>query len=96
MRLRAWTGNALARLRDVLRWAYARLYEVPLREVLEGAWLRAGAAAAHGERELETALVWFDLLERLGEGAYDRATVMFALTQLYAAPKPGAANTSKS
>ncbi len=74
----------LRRLLETLGWGRARLYELPLREVIEGMWLRCGGVDAYRDEELLHAETWFDLLERLQRDAYDPRQLAEALNELYA------------
>ncbi len=74
----------LERLHAALRWARSRLYELPLREVLEGCWFRLGAADAYSPEALTHADAWFDLVEDMQTRAYDSAELGYALGELYA------------
>ncbi len=74
----------LERLRAALQWARGKLYELPLREVLEGCWFRLGAADAYCREALIHADAWFDLLEDMQTRAYDPTELGYALSELYA------------
>ncbi|MEM9620395.1 MAG: UvrD-helicase domain-containing protein [Pseudomonadota bacterium] len=94
--LSAWTADQLfpaalqngeahhKRLFAALQWAQAQLHEVPLREVLEGCWIRCGGMSAYTADEHRDARAWFDLVEDLQHAAYELETVTLALAELYA------------
>lgn len=65
-------------------WVTQKLYEVPLREVLEGFWYRCGGLAAYDEHERQHAHAWFELLDDLGSSAYESKLLTDALGSLFA------------
>ena len=77
--------DRLDRLRVALIWARSRLYEVPLREVLEGMWFRCGGSDAYPHDQWRHAIAWFSLLDELQTQAYEQAALEHALESLYAA-----------
>ena len=93
------SSSAAGRLIEAYTWGQKYLYEVPLREVLQGLWLRCGGAVAYqddgrhtpaadvdGSRieTLETAATFFDLIEDLKNEAYEPTYVEQALERLFA------------
>lgn len=76
---------SIERLLAALAWAGQRKYEVPLRELLVGFWLRCGGMVAYAHAELEDAAAWFDLIDDLGMAAYDNKLLEAALGALFAA-----------
>ena len=79
------TIPCLSRLLEAIAWAGQRRYEIPLRELLEGFWLRCGGVDAYARADLEDALAWFDLVDDLGMSAYDNSLLESALGALFAA-----------
>lgn len=78
--------SPLIRLKESLQWARPRMYEVPLREVVEGMWIRLGGIDAYSGDAVERAIFWLQLLEQLGDRAYESSTVHRAINGLYANP----------
>ncbi|XOV81820.1 MAG: UvrD-helicase domain-containing protein [bacterium] len=74
----------LQRLLTSLDWAKPRLYEIPLRELLEGFWQRCGGVHAYREQEQQDARAWFELVDDLGMAAYDTSALESALEVLFA------------
>ena len=83
-RISASQHGGIDRLLSALAWAKARLYEIPLCEVLEGCWIRLGGVDAYPESGLTHARRWFELIEELGDKAYAAERVEDALGRLYA------------
>ena len=81
----AETVPGIERLLASIAWARQRRYEIPLRELLEGFWLRCGGACAYAQADLADAQAWFDLLDDLGMSAYDNRLLESALGALFAA-----------
>ena len=75
---------ALDRLSSGLDWAQRHLYEFPLREIIEGLWLRLGGMNAYDEVACEHALHWFELVEELGRDAYHLPTLERGVARLFA------------
>ena len=75
---------ALERLTNGLDWAKRHLYEFPLREIIEGLWLRLGGPNAYDEVACEHALHWFELVEELGRDAYHLPTLERGVARLFA------------
>lgn len=75
---------ALGRLVDGLDWARNHLYEFPLREIVEGLWLRLGGFTAYDKIACEHALRWFELVEELGRDAYHLPTLKRRVERLFA------------
>ncbi len=78
------TIPSIERLLEAIAWASQRKYEIPLRELLEGLWLRCGGLHAYVRADLEDAAAWFDLLDDLGMSAYDNNLLESALGALFA------------
>ena len=74
---------ALKRLMTAWHWGRAHLHEVPLREVIEGTWLRCGGWDAYTEIEHSQALTWFRLIEEMGSDAYIPEQLVSTLTRLF-------------
>ena len=75
---------AIGRLTDGLDWARTHLYEFPLREILEGLWVRLGGFSAYDEIACEHALHWFELIEELGRDAYSLPILQRRVARLFA------------
>jgi len=78
------TIPSIERLLEAAAWARQRQYEIPLRELLEGFWLRCGGLDAYVRADLEDAAAWFDLVDDLGMSAYDNKQLDAALGALFA------------
>ena len=78
------TYPALERFTKALDWAKRHLYEFPLREIIEGLWLRLGGLNAYDEVACEHALHWFELVEELGRDAYHLPTLERGVSRLFA------------
>ncbi len=76
--------NALQRLISAVDWAQKHAYEFPLREVIEGLWLRLGGMNAYDTIALGHAMRWFELLEELGSDAYQQPILERAVERLFA------------
>ena len=76
-------GDPGERLQKAWLWARSQLYERPLREVIEGYWLRCGGVDAYTEELLNQAMMWFRTLESLGTLAYNPEQVQAAIAELY-------------
>ena len=75
---------ALQRLIDGLQWAHQHQFEFPLREILEGLWLRLGGMEAYDKTSLNHAMRWFELLEELGPAAYQMPELERSVARLFA------------
>ena len=75
---------ALERFTKGLDWAKRHLYEFPLREIIEGLWLRLGGLNAYDEVACEHALHWFELVEELGRDAYHLPSLERGVARLFA------------
>lgn len=75
---------ALKRLLAAVTWAKQHTFEFPLREVIEGLWLRLGSMDAYDDIALDHAMRWFDLLEELGSDAYEESVLERAVERLFA------------
>jgi ATP-dependent helicase/nuclease subunit A len=82
--------SSIERLLKAVAWARQRKYEVPIRELLEGFWLRCGGLDAYARADLEDAAAWFDLVDDLGMSAYDNNQLESALGALFAATEQDA------
>ncbi len=78
----------LRRIATAYTWAQERLYERPLREVMEGLWLRCGGLEAYGPENLPHIHDWFDLIDTLADDAYTPATLELEVNRLYATSNP--------
>ncbi|MDG2277943.1 MAG: UvrD-helicase domain-containing protein [Pseudomonadales bacterium] len=74
----------LTRLRKAQEWAASVLYQRPIREVLEGYWLRIGGGAAYPTGTWPQADAYFDLLEPYGRGLIDLDDLAYHLANLFA------------
>lgn len=72
------------RLRAAYRWGQQHLYELSLREALEGFWLRCGGADAYQTSDLENAAVFFELLDTLQPEQQTLADITAAVERLFA------------
>lgn len=75
---------ALQRLIDGLQWAHQHQFEFPLREILEGLWIRLGGMEAYDMTSLNHAMRWFELLEELGPAAYQMPELERSVARLFA------------
>ena len=75
---------ALQRLSEGFAWAKQHLFELPLREIIEGLWLRLGGMDAYDEIALNHAMRWFELIEELGSDAYQLPILERSVTRLFA------------
>ncbi len=82
----AATDPRLARLNAALNWAHTRLYEVSLREVIEGFWFRLGGMDAYSAEALQNCFNWLQSLDQHGPRGYDIDYVNRATRRLYAQP----------
>jgi ATP-dependent exoDNAse (exonuclease V) beta subunit len=79
-------AEPVARLREGLAWARPKLYELPLREVIEGLWVRLGGFDAYDMTNTERAVFWLELVESMGERGYHPHALRRAIDGLYANP----------
>ena len=81
------------RLHRAFTWARAHLYEVSMREALEGFWFRAGGLDAYSSSEIENALDFFRFLDEQALAWPDLETLHLGVQRLFARPTVGASET---
>lgn len=72
------------RFRQAIQWAEKKLYQLSVREVLEGFWKRLGGNAVYGERDWLKAQAYLDLVEPYGRGLVDLEDLEHRLSSLFA------------
>lgn len=81
------------RLHRAFTWARAHLYEVSMREVLEGFWLRAGGLDAYSSDEIANALDFFRFLDEQALAWPDLEALHLGVQRLFARPTVGTRET---
>jgi ATP-dependent helicase/nuclease subunit A len=81
---------SIRRLHGAFVWARTRLYDVTMREVLEGFWLRSGGLDAYFSDEIENALDFFRFLDEQALAWPDLNALQLAVQRLFARPTVGA------
>ena len=73
-----------ARFELAMTWADKRLYQISIREVLEGFWQRLGGNAVYGESDWLQTQAYFELVETYGRGLVDVEDLEHRLLSLFA------------
>ncbi|MEM7079379.1 MAG: UvrD-helicase domain-containing protein [Pseudomonadota bacterium] len=72
------------RVIEAFEWAAIQRGEVPLREWLEGTWLRLGGPLCYETQDLAHAARWLDLVEQIGPRARNPVQLEQAMAGLFA------------